>query len=175
MNKYAAHARMHWSQVAPNRFRTIEDPEKFFSQLGEQVLSRVDELTVSLAGPDPEDEDYLAKVGRLKAAQLQAEEIALSELVFIEPELSTDQAREEWEATRAPDSALADWAWNLSEFPEQYPSTAELESIAQIWALPTSFLEELLASTNPTAFLAEHASTMAASADRRFLQQTTSQ
>lgn len=175
MNKYAARARSHWSQVAPNRFRSIEDPETFFTQLGEQVLSRVDELTVSLAGPDPVDEDYLAKVGRLKAAQLQAEEIALSELVLIEPELSEDQAREEWEATRTPDSALADWAWALGEFPDQHPSTAELETISETWLLPTSFLEQLLASTNPTAFLSEHASTLTASADQRFQRQTTDQ
>ncbi len=57
---------------------TIPDPEVFFSTLGETVASQVDQL----AGPDSAEEGFLGKVGRLRAAQAQAEELVFAELVY---------------------------------------------------------------------------------------------
>lgn len=83
MNKYGRMALEHWQEVAPTRLAGIEDPEGFFSRLGLEVESRVQELQTQFAGPDPVGEEYLAKVGRLNMARLQAEEMALAEMVWI--------------------------------------------------------------------------------------------
>ncbi|TDD65400.1 TnpV protein [Jiangella aurantiaca] len=84
MNRYGRLAMEHWQQVAPQRVEELEDPTAFFSTLGQQVETRVQELQDQLAGADVPGEDYLAKVGRLNMARLQAEEMALAELVWLE-------------------------------------------------------------------------------------------
>ncbi|PSL08154.1 hypothetical protein CLV30_101121 [Haloactinopolyspora alba] len=83
MNRYAQMAQKHWQQAAPDRVAALEDPTEFFSTLGEQVETRIQQLQDHLAGPDPAGEEYLAKVGRLNMARLQAEEVALAELVWL--------------------------------------------------------------------------------------------
>jgi hypothetical protein len=85
MNKYAKLAKQHWARTDPARYAAIEDPETFFSALGEQAESQIQELAQRLAGPDQPGEEYLQKAGRLNMARLQAEEAVLSELVWIAP------------------------------------------------------------------------------------------
>ena len=85
MNKYAKLAKEHWARTDPARYAAIEDPEAFFSALGEQAESQIQELAQRLAGPDQPGEEYLQKVGRLNMARLQAEEAVLGELVWIAP------------------------------------------------------------------------------------------
>jgi hypothetical protein len=85
MNKYAKLANEHWARTDPARYAAIEDPEAFFSALGEQAESQIQELAERLAGPDQPGEEYLQKVGRLNMARLQAEEAVLGELVWIAP------------------------------------------------------------------------------------------
>jgi hypothetical protein len=169
MNKYGTLARDHWSRVAPIRYAALPSPEEFFQDLGEQVLSQVDDLSRQIAGADPVGETYLEKVGRLTMAKRQAEEIVLADLVWIEGEMSEDEAREEWEATRPMDSSLSDWAWQMQDYPDdQQPLTVDMEDLAAEWALPVSFIEELLASRSPTAFLTEHSEMLKQSADLRY-------
>ena len=64
------------------RFSQIQDPEKFFSDLGETVEFQIQDLQLHLAGPDPATPEHgLEKVGRLNMARLQAEEVVLADLV----------------------------------------------------------------------------------------------
>ena len=86
MQKYAAIARDHWKRWLPKRFSEIENPETFFSELGEEIEQRVDELSQALAGSDPPGEQYLQKVGRLQMARANAESQALREIALLEPE-----------------------------------------------------------------------------------------
>ncbi len=83
MNRYARLAQQHWHQTNPERVAALEEQTAFFSSLGEQVETRVQELQDQMAGPDHPGEEYLAKVGRLNMARLQAEEMALAELVWL--------------------------------------------------------------------------------------------
>ena len=87
MNKYGAMARHHWRQFLPMRYSQIEDPDSFFSSLGDQVQERVEELSAALAGDDPPAEQYLQKLKRLNMASANAESQALRELALLEPEL----------------------------------------------------------------------------------------
>jgi hypothetical protein len=85
MNRFGRAAQMHWQQHLPSRYAQVPNPEAFFSTLGDQIESEVQDLAATLAGPDPAGEDYLTKVGRLNAARQQAEEAVLSEQAFLSP------------------------------------------------------------------------------------------
>ena len=82
MNRYGRLARDHWKSTDPGRFSQIQDPDEFFSDLGETAESQIQDLWLQLAGPDPAvPENTLDKVGRLNMARLQAEEVVLADLV----------------------------------------------------------------------------------------------
>ncbi len=86
MNRYGRMAHDHWKATNPGRFAQILNPQTFFSSLGQTVESQVQDLQLQLAGPDPAtQETTLQKVGRLNMARLQAEEVVLTELVWIRP------------------------------------------------------------------------------------------
>jgi hypothetical protein len=86
MQRYGAIARDHWKKWLPKRYSQLEDPDSYFSELGEQIEERVNELSQALAGDDPPGEQYLEKVGRLRMARTDAESQALQEMALIEPE-----------------------------------------------------------------------------------------
>jgi hypothetical protein len=90
MNHYGLTAQRHWEKWLPTRYAEIQDPDSFFSTLGEEVANRIADLALDLAGDDPPVEDYLVKVGRLNMARLQAEEIVLREQVLLPPEPGAD-------------------------------------------------------------------------------------
>src|SRR5699024_1539639 len=95
------------------RFAQIDDPQEFFSTLGQQVASQIDEASRSLAGPDLTDEDYLGKVGRLTVARKQAEEIVLAELVLLEPETGVGGSVADRDSLAELLADLPDW-WTIS-------------------------------------------------------------
>ena len=90
MNHYGTMAQRHWQRWLPSRYATIQDPDSFFSTLGEEVAQRIGDLSLDLAGEDSAGEGYLEKVGRLNMARLQAEEIVLKEQVLLDPEPGAD-------------------------------------------------------------------------------------
>jgi len=95
MNQYGAMARSHWARWLPQWYATINDPDSFFSTLGQETARQIDELTAELAGDDQPGEGYLAKAGRLTAARSQAEEIILPQQVLLPPEPETSEDPEE--------------------------------------------------------------------------------
>lgn len=86
MNQYGAMALNHWRTFRPRAFRQIEDPNSFFSTLGERVAAEIGQMARDLAGPDHPGEGYLAKLGRLNNARMTAEEVILREQVLVTPE-----------------------------------------------------------------------------------------
>jgi hypothetical protein len=84
-------AQRHWAQWLPQRYATISEPDSYFSTLGQEVETQIEELTLDLAGDDQPGEEYLAKAGRLTAARSQAEEIVLPERVLLTPEPQTSE------------------------------------------------------------------------------------
>jgi hypothetical protein len=82
-------ARRHWAQWLPMRYATISEPDSYFSTLGQEVETQIEELTLELAGDDQPGEEYLAKAGRLTAARSRAEEIVLPQQVLLAPEPQT--------------------------------------------------------------------------------------
>ena len=95
MNRYGAMARSHWARWLPQRYATIEDPDSFFSAIGQEAARQIDELTAELAGDDQPGEGYLAKAGRLTTARSQAEEIILPQQILPSPEPEASQDQQE--------------------------------------------------------------------------------
>lgn len=104
MNRYGLMAQRHWAQWLPQRYATISEPDSYFSTLGQEVETQIEELTLELAGDDQPGEEYLAKAGRLTAARSRAEEIVLPERVLLAPE---PQASEDPQDSSQPPASLA--------------------------------------------------------------------
>ena len=101
-----------------------------------------------------------------------AEEVVMNQLAWVHnPSLPLDQAREEWEQTRPADENLIAWAERAQDSPYPTFSTAELEDKATEWALPTEFLEELLAAEVPRQYMEANAEVLAEAATIRFLRE----
>ena len=84
MNRYGILARDHWKTHLPERYRALKDPETFFTDLGEQIEERVDEL---MEARRPKlGSDYLRNLQDLNWAKKEAEDEALRELAFLAPE-----------------------------------------------------------------------------------------
>jgi len=83
MNRYGIMARDYWKTHLPERYRTLENPETFFTDLGEQIEQRVDEL---MEARRPElGSDYMRNLQNLNWAKKEAEDEALRELAFPAP------------------------------------------------------------------------------------------
>ena len=91
MNMYGERARDFMRLHSPTRLSTIPDPQAFFTSLGEEIASQVEELEEALAGPAPPEEGYVERMGRLGMARLMAEERVLSELVYSMSEGQEDE------------------------------------------------------------------------------------
>jgi hypothetical protein len=92
MNQYGEMARRHWARWLPGRFATIENPETFFTRLGDEAEQRITALGWELAGDDLPGEGYLDKAGRLGEARHRAEQIVLDEMILLPPEPGTSPA-----------------------------------------------------------------------------------
>ncbi|MBS3940167.1 MAG: hypothetical protein KG028_04320 [Actinobacteria bacterium] len=172
MNVYGMLAMRHWERYAPKRVAAMTDRVGFFTDLGDQVETQVAALTDRLVGTPVDGESYPETVGRLTNARMRAEEIVLAELVWVEaPERSLVEARQEWDATRNSDSSLARWAERIQDAPETEPATAEIEQLANDWAVTLEFLYGLLASPVPNQYLVEHSGELAEAANIRFLRE----
>lgn len=116
MNKYGSLAQDYWKRADRARFEELTDPETFFEELGEQVLSRVDSLLNEMERNAPADEVYLETVGRLNALRRQAEEIAMDELVYIHAVPSTvDEELELQEMQRPSEERILELLEQLEE------------------------------------------------------------
>ncbi len=91
MNHYGAMAQRHWARWLPSQYAMIQNPERYFTDLGERASDRIAELADEFAGDQPPGEEYLDRVGRLGQARRQAEEIVLHEMILLEPEPGADQ------------------------------------------------------------------------------------
>ena len=108
MNKYGSLAEDYWKRTDRTRYEELTDPETFFEELGEQMLARVDSLLNVMQRNAPADEGYLETVGRLNVLRNQAEEIAMTELVYIpavtstvDEELELEMATDDYEAEKS--------------------------------------------------------------------------
>jgi hypothetical protein len=82
MNQLGQTAQAYYRDYLPSQFENIPDPSGYFHQWGEQLQEAVTTAAFEIAGPDPAQETYLEKVGRLNAATMQARELILNEQLY---------------------------------------------------------------------------------------------
>jgi hypothetical protein len=160
MNKYGQMAKKHWAENLPTRYQELSNPESFFTDLGEVAAQQIQELEMTLAGPDLPAEEYLAKLGRLKAAHAQAEEMVLADTVWLDPEVDAEQAFLDWAAT-APwsQTQIGNWAdqTQLEDADPEAESTQQtVDEMVDLYGLPKTFFQELLATPSPWGYVFSH-------------------
>lgn len=153
MNHYGQRVRDHWEQHRPEALAALEDPERFFTEAGEELATTIATLSAQLAGPDLPGEMYLEKVARLRNAKATATEIAWAQSGLLQVEAS----REEWESdTQQTLLGLQEWAWRMQAQLEGLEQTTfSFEEIAAEYLLPVPFLKALVAAASPYEFLNE--------------------
>lgn len=183
MNEYGKKALEHWRRYAPQRVERMDDPETFFSDLGLEISGQISDLarqleansdlSLAMAASSRETGSrYLPEVARRMTARRIAEEVVMDELVWIhDPSLPLDEARQEWEETRASDENLISWAERIQDAPDLMPATVDLEQKAKDWAVPTWFLEGLTSAEIPRQYANEHQEILAEAANVRFLRE----
>lgn len=179
MNRYGARVREQWAKHAPNRLAELEDPERFFTDLGAEIQGQVSDLAAKLEDNQSlmletgrsSEQTYLQDMARRATARRIAE-VVMNQLAWIsDPSLPLDQAREEWEQTRPSDENLVTWAERMQDASDLMPSTAELEDKAKEWAVPVEFLEGLVEAEIPRQYLESNRPLLAEAATIRFLRE----
>ncbi len=117
MNRYGRLAYDHTRQHRPKAFAAMADPLAHFTSLGEEVENQVTTLRDRLLGSPRAEESLEDYRRRSYQARRQAEEVALAELVWIEPEPTTEPedgeilAYRSWLATTSRTLASLDRTW----------------------------------------------------------------
>ena len=93
VNKYGARAKVHWTRWLPKRTAQLEDPDAYFTSLGEQVAEAVQATEDAFADQHAyalAEADDMTRVGMRNNFRMQAEEIHLAEMVLLWPEPEAD-------------------------------------------------------------------------------------
>jgi hypothetical protein len=81
VNRYGAEALRHWRVYLPASYGSLEDPVRFFTDLGEQADAGIEDRYLEYAGPDLPEESAEDKQARLTQAMNRAAEEVFAELV----------------------------------------------------------------------------------------------
>jgi hypothetical protein len=74
-----------WPWFGPPWYAEIEDPERFFAEVGEELARQLDEFADEVVGQARPGEKCLEQVARLFRARAQATEIVLRERLLLLP------------------------------------------------------------------------------------------
>lgn len=85
MNYHGARAQDYWREQLPNQYARIEDPETFFTDLGNQVSAEIEDLYLEYAEQEVPEESAEEKQARLTQALDRATEEIYAELVTPSP------------------------------------------------------------------------------------------
>lgn len=99
MNRYGQMAWDHWRTWRPRMLSGIEDPQTFFSTLGQETEQEIDELAQQIAGPDRPGETTLQKTARLREARISAESDLLPLRITL-PGEDEDSAEDQGQSSR---------------------------------------------------------------------------
>ncbi|MCZ4603319.1 hypothetical protein O3S80_05920 [Streptomyces sp. Lzd4kr] len=86
MNRYGDQAMTHWKEHKPQAFGELENPEEFFTELGEEISTEIETRARELAGQEPAAEGYLQRLQRLNTSRSTAEGEVLRERVLLDVE-----------------------------------------------------------------------------------------
>ena len=85
MNHYGEQALRHWRRHLPASYSKLEDPARFFTDLGTQAEAEIEDRYLRYAGPEIPGESAEDKQARLTQAMNRATEEVYAELVTPSP------------------------------------------------------------------------------------------
>lgn len=85
MNRYGAEALEYWRAYLPASYGRVENPEEFFTLLGEQADAEIEDRYLEYAGPDVPGESAEGEQARLTQAMNRVAEEVFAELVTPSP------------------------------------------------------------------------------------------
>ena len=85
MNHHGEQAQRHWSRYLPTSYGRLEDPARFFTDLGEQAEAEIEDRYLRYAGPEIPGESAEDKQERLTQAMNRATEEVYAYLVTPSP------------------------------------------------------------------------------------------
>jgi len=85
MNHYGEQALRHWRRHLPASYSKLEDPARFFTDLGAQAEAEIEDRYLEYAGPEIPGESAEDKQARLAQAMNRATEEVYAELVTPSP------------------------------------------------------------------------------------------
>ena len=85
MNHYGEQALRHWRRHLPASYSKLEDPARFFTDLGTQAEAEIEDRYLEYAGPEIPGESAEDKQARLAQAMNRATEEVYAELVTPSP------------------------------------------------------------------------------------------
>lgn len=99
MNTRGQHAMETMRNHDPESFSQIQDPEGYFSTLGDQIQEQIWQMTESLLPQRTEGQDAMEFIGRSNMARVQARELVYQEMIYAslpaEPEQMEEPPEEE--------------------------------------------------------------------------------
>ncbi len=91
MNHYGQLALAHWMQWLPARFSEIEDTDRFFTVMGQQIQSEVDTIYSAMTAEVPANVAPEKVEGWKNMARKMAEEKILAEVAYLPPETEMEE------------------------------------------------------------------------------------
>ncbi len=91
MNHYGQLAQTHWMQWLPTRFAEIEDTDRFFTAMGQQIQSEVDTIYSAMTAEAPTNMAADQAEGWKNMARKMAEEKILAEVAYLPPETEMEE------------------------------------------------------------------------------------
>lgn len=123
MNPYGARAMKYWQDAAPTRYADLENPSEFFTDLGEQIATYVEQLASAMEAKATFSQDTMTRFGELNAIKASAEEVAMHELAYVEPEDEDEEPA--WDS-------LSLMLQQLKDDAEIFPEDAQTEQIKSL-------------------------------------------
>ena len=99
MNRYGQMAWDHWRRWRPKMLSGIENPQTYFSTLGQETEQEIDELADQIAGAGRPGETTLQKTARLREARISAESDLLPSRITL-PAEDEDSAEDQSQGNR---------------------------------------------------------------------------
>jgi hypothetical protein len=152
MNRYGSLARDHWERNLPTRMSSLSDCERFFTDLGEQIMEQVLTLWERLQSQDRPRLNQLPdleRIGAINALRKSAEEIVFDQMIW--PEGSRQEPQLEDLETISPSSpqpheSTMQWVERLGVWltiDEPGPaSLMPLDRTHPLWALREDYLQD---------------------------------
>ena len=82
MNKYGLLAQEHWQRYAPNRYESLDNPQEYFTEMGEAISNEIEVISDHLQRQLPKNLEFMDRLGQMNMIWYQAEEAVLGELVY---------------------------------------------------------------------------------------------